>query len=175
MRSGATFEGEKTTLVHFTRCPNRSSTTLITIKGEVVTPKETAKILGVTMDSKLRYKQHIASAATKGLLAAMALKRLRMVSSSTARQLFESTVAPVVDYASNVWMHACGTAGMASLNRVQRVGAQAIIGSFRTVAVAVAVAVAETEASIRTVRERHADRATKLWDFLPSTTGYLLK
>lgn len=158
-RSGATFEGEKTTLVHFTRCPNRSSTTPITIKGEVVTPKETAKILGVTMDSKLRYKQHIASAATKGLLAAMALKRLRMVSPSTARQLFESTVAPVVDYASNIWMHACGTAGMASLNRVQRVGAQAIIGSFRTVA----VAVAETEASIRTVRERHAERATKLW------------
>jgi hypothetical protein len=42
---------------------------------------------------------------------------------------------------------------------VQRVGAQAITGAFRTVA----VAVAETEASIRTVRERHADRATKLW------------
>jgi hypothetical protein len=158
-RSGATFEGEKTTLVHFTRSPNRTSTTPITIKGEVVTPKETAKILGVIMDSKLRYKEHIASAATKGLLAAMALKRLRMVSPSTARQLFGSTVAPVVDYASNIWMHACGTAGMASLNRVRRVGAQAIIGSFRTVA----VAVAETEASIRTVRERHADRATKLW------------
>jgi hypothetical protein len=41
---------------------------------------------------------------------------------------------------------------------VQRVGAQAITGAFRTVA----VAVAETEASIRTVRERHADRAIKL-------------
>jgi hypothetical protein len=81
------------------------------------------------------------------------------VSPSTARQLFGSTVAPVVDYASNVWMHACGTVGMASLNRVQRVGAQAVIGAFRTVA----VAVAEIEASIRTVRERHADRAAKLW------------
>jgi Reverse transcriptase (RNA-dependent DNA polymerase) len=158
-RSGATFKGKKTTLVHFTRCRNRSSTTPITIKEEVVTLKETAKILEVTIDSKLRYKQHIASAATKGLLAAMALKRLQIVSPLTARQLFESTVAPVVDYASNIWMYTYGTAGMASLNRVQRVGAQAIIGSFRTVA----VAVAETEASIRTVRERHADRATKLW------------
>jgi hypothetical protein len=123
-----------------------------------VTPKETAKILGVIMDSKLRYKQHIASAATKGLLAAIALKRLRIVSPSTTRQLFGSTVAPVVDYASTIWMHTCGTAGTASLNRVQRVRAQAIIGSFHTVA----VAVAETEASIRTARERHADRATKL-------------
>ena len=60
---------------------------------------------------------------------------------------------------------------MASLNRVQRVGAQAIIGSFRTVA----VAAAETEASIRTVRERHADRATKLWvgiHTLPKTNPF---
>jgi hypothetical protein len=158
-RSGATFEGEKTTLVHFTRNPSRTSTAPVAIKGEVVVPKEAAKILGVIMDSKLWYKQHIASAATKGLTAAMALKRLRMVSPSTARQLFGSTVAPVVDYASNIWMHACGSAAMASLNRVQRVGAQAITGAFRTVA----VAVAETEASIRTVRQRHADRATKLW------------
>jgi hypothetical protein len=158
-RSGATFEGEKTTLVHFTRNPNRTSTAPMTIKGEVVVPKETAKILGVIMDSKLRYKQHIASAATKGLKAAIALKRLRMISPSTARQLFGSTVAPVVDYASNIWMHACRSVAMASLNRVQRVGAQAITGAFRTVA----VAVAEAEASIRTVRERHADRAVKLW------------
>ena len=158
-RSGATFEGEKTILIHFTRNPNRTSTTPMTIKGEVVEPKETAKILGVVMDSKLWYKQHIARAATKGLKAAMALRRLRMVSPSTARQLYGSTVAPVVDYASNIWMHACGSAAMASLNRVQSVGAQAITGAFRTVA----AAVAETEASIRTVRERHADRAIKMW------------
>lgn len=56
-------------------------------------------------------------------------------------------------------MYAYGAAGMALLNRVQRVGVQAIISSFRTVA----VAVAEIEASIRTVRERHTDRAIELW------------
>jgi len=48
---------------------------------------------------------------------------------------------------------------MASMNRVQRIGAQAITGAFRTVA----TAIGEAEASIRTVRERHAERATKLW------------
>src|SRR6185312_14857856 len=69
-RSGATFEGEKTILIHFTRNPNRASTAPMTIKGEVVAPRETAKILGVVMDAKLRFKQHIARAATKGLTAA---------------------------------------------------------------------------------------------------------
>jgi hypothetical protein len=107
------------------------------------------------MDSGLRYVQHIEKATTKGLLAAMALKRLRRVSPSTARQLFGATVAPVVDYASNVWMHACGYKSMALMNRIQKVGAQANTGVFRTVA----TAVAEAEASILTVGERHAERA----------------
>jgi ribonuclease HI len=158
-RSGATFEGEKTILIHFTRRTDRTSTTPVTIKGETVTPSNTAKILGVIMDAELRYTQHIANAATKGLRAAMALRRLRMVSPSTARQLFGATVAPVIDYASNVWMHSCGWKAMPSMNRVQRIGAQAITGSFRTVA----TAIAEAEASIRTIRERHSERATNLW------------
>jgi hypothetical protein len=158
-RSGATFEGEKTVIIHFTRRPDRVSSRPFSIKGEAIAPKETAKILGVIMDSGLRYVQHIGKATTKGLLAAMELKRLRLASPSTARQLFGATVAPVVDHASNVWMHACGYKGMALMNRIQRVGAQAITGAFRTVA----TAVAEAEANIHTAGERHAERATKLW------------
>jgi hypothetical protein len=158
-RSGATFEGDKTTAIHFSRNADRTNTIPFTVKGETVIPKNAAKILGVVMDSGLRYKQHMANAATKGLTAAMALKRLRMVSPSTARQLFGATVAPVMDYASSVWMHACGWKAMASMNRVQRIGAQAITGAFCTVA----TAIGEAEASIRTVRERHSERAIKLW------------
>jgi hypothetical protein len=158
-RSGATFESDKTVIVHFTRRSDRASISPFTIKGEAIVPRDTAKILGVVMDTQLRYKQHIAKATTKGLLAALALKRLRLVSPSTARQLFGATVAPVVDYASNVWMHACGCKGMTLMNRIQRLGAQAVTGVFRMVA----TAMAEAEASIRTVRERHVERATKLW------------
>jgi hypothetical protein len=56
-------------------------------------------------------------------------------------------------------MHACRYKGMTLMNRIQRIGAQAVVGAFRTVA----TAVAEAEASIRTVSERFAVRATKLW------------
>ncbi|KAJ5544108.1 hypothetical protein N7494_005387 [Penicillium frequentans] len=73
-----------------------------TIKGQTVVPKDHVKILGVLMDTRLKYKEHIARAASKGLEAAMELRRLRGLSPATARQLFTSTVAPVVDYASNV-------------------------------------------------------------------------
>jgi hypothetical protein len=158
-RSGATFESEKTTIIHFTRDSKRTDAAAFTIKDKTVTPTSEARILGVVMDSKLRYKTHMANAATKGLKAAMALRRLRMLSPSTARQLFGATVAPVMDYASTIWMHACGQAEMAVLNRAQRMGAQAITGVFRTVA----TAVGEAEACIRTIRGRHREKATKFW------------
>jgi hypothetical protein len=66
---------------------------------------KTTSVLGVVMDAKLKYKEHIARAATKGLEAVMELRRLRGLSPPTARQLFTATVAPAIDYASNVWMH----------------------------------------------------------------------
>jgi hypothetical protein len=63
------------------------------IKGKEVRPKSNAKILGVVMDAKLRYKEHIARAAAKGLSAAMCLRRLKMLSPQTARRLFVAIVA----------------------------------------------------------------------------------
>jgi hypothetical protein len=88
-----------------------------------VVPRDYVKILGVLMDTRLKYKEHIARAASKGLEAAMELRRLRGLTSATARQLFTSTVAPVVDYAFTVWMHACKDNASGPINRVQRVGA----------------------------------------------------
>ncbi|RYC77763.1 hypothetical protein BFJ63_vAg19363, partial [Fusarium oxysporum f. sp. narcissi] len=158
-RSGATFEAEKTAIIHFTRYTGRVDSEPFTIKGERVFPKDQVKILGVVMDSRLHYKQHIARAATKGLGAAMELKRLKGMAPSTTRQLFTAMVAPVVDYASNVWMHACKTASAYAVHRVQRVAAQVIIGSFTSVA----TGVAEAEAHIATIYERFWRRASKLW------------
>src|SRR5262249_32783966 len=99
-RSGATFEADKTAIIHFTRKSYKSATEPFTIKGQTVPPKDHVKILGLIMDSKLKYKEHVARAASKGLEAAMEFRRLTGLSPSTARQLFTSTVAPAVDYAS---------------------------------------------------------------------------
>ncbi|XP_044718734.1 reverse transcriptase (RNA-dependent DNA polymerase) domain-containing protein [Hirsutella rhossiliensis] len=82
-RSGATFEAEKTSFIHFTRIAERDSDLPLIIK---------------TMSSR---REHIARAAAKGLAAAMCLKRLKMASPRVARQLFVATVAPAMDYASN--------------------------------------------------------------------------
>jgi hypothetical protein len=158
-RSGATFEADKTTIIHFTRKAYKADLESFTIKGQVVQPRSSVKVLGVIMDTKLKYKEHIARAASKGLEAVMELKRLRGLSPLTARQLFTSTVAPVVDYASNVWMHEVKFRAAWAINRVQRIGAQAIVGTFSTVA----TSVAEAEAHIGTAQNRFWRRAIKLW------------
>ena len=57
---------------------------------------EKVKILGVTLDSSLRLKKHIVN-SNKGLRAVLALKRLKNLPPSIYRQLFVSTVCPVLD------------------------------------------------------------------------------
>lgn len=78
--------------------------------------KEHVKILGVLMDTRLKYKEYMARAVSKGLEVAIELRRLYGLSLVTARQLFISTVALVIDYASNVWMYVCKDKAMGPIN-----------------------------------------------------------
>jgi hypothetical protein len=111
------------------------------------------------IDSELRYEEHIKEAATPGLRAAICLRRLRMLTPRTVRQLFIATVALTMDYALNVWSHRRGWRETRWLNEVQKMGAQAITGAFKTVS----VAVAEAEAGILPIGERHAQAGTRLY------------
>ena len=56
------------------------------------------------------------------------------------------------------WMHEFKYRAASPINRVQRIGAQAIIGTFLTVA----TSVAEAEAHIATAQDRFWRRAIKL-------------
>jgi hypothetical protein len=85
----------------------------------------------------------------------MVLRRLKGLSPSVARHLFVAIVAPVIDYAPNVWIHTYRDVSIMAVNRVQRLGAQAIVGTFHTVA----TAVAEAGANILPVREQEGDQA----------------
>jgi ribonuclease HI len=156
--SGATFEASKTKLVHFSRkraAPNAG----IRVKGEDVAPSDSAKLLGVVLDARLRWDQHIARAATKAKLAAMALKRLRGLKPETARQLYLAPVAPVMDYASPVWSAMLMQRHMGRLRQAQGIGAKAIIGAFKTVS----LPIAEAEAQVEPIELRHREQRRGFW------------
>ena len=110
------------------------------------------------MNAKIKYKEHIARVSSKGLEAALELKRRRGLSPTTAHQLFTSTVVPVVDYASIVWMHAFEDKLKGPIKRVQRIGPQAIVVTILTVA----TSVAEAEACIAPAQDRFWRRIIKL-------------
>src|SRR5438876_8870778 len=74
IESGATFQADKTVLIHFTHCRAYLSSNPLTIKAKVVSLSPKVKILGVVMDSQLKFHLHTACAAERGLQAAMALK-----------------------------------------------------------------------------------------------------
>jgi ribonuclease HI len=131
----------------------------LTIRGCPVHPAETVKVLGVVLDQQLRFKHHTARTAKRGLRAAMALRRLRSLRASTARQLFTATVAPVVDYASFVWSTRLTNAMTNLLLPIQRLAAQAIVGTFRTVA----LPVAEAEAAIEPLQSRWQHQSLRTW------------
>lgn len=105
------------------RAAARKSDLPFWIKDKEIKPRTSAKILGLIMDDGLRYQKHMARAAEKGLTTAMSLRRLKMLSPKVARQLFMATVAPAMDYASNVWMHARRAKETGWLYKAQRIGA----------------------------------------------------
>ncbi|KAJ6112337.1 hypothetical protein N7523_008398 [Penicillium sp. IBT 18751x] len=75
-RSGATFEAEKTAIIYFAPKAYKSDSELFIIKGETVKPRDYIKILSIIIDTRLKYKEHITRAASKGLEAAIELRRL---------------------------------------------------------------------------------------------------
>ncbi|EED11618.1 hypothetical protein TSTA_108080, partial [Talaromyces stipitatus ATCC 10500] len=100
-RSGATFEADKTAIIYFTPKAHKLEQERFTIKGQAIKPKDYIKILGIIIDTRLKYKEHIARTTSKGLEVAMELRWLRGLSPLIARQLFTSTIITAMDYASN--------------------------------------------------------------------------
>jgi hypothetical protein len=165
-QSGAAFEAEKTSFIHFTRNPRQRQLPAVPLQvnGATVAPAPEVKILGVILDQGLRFKSHIGKAANKGMKAVLALRRLRGLPPSVARQLFSSTVASKIDYAASVWcpirQDATVAAGIVRLfEAIQRVASQAIVGVFRNTA----LAIAEAEAGIEPTVVRLRARILKHW------------
>lgn len=94
------------TIMYFTCVIKYTSCKPFIIKGDIIKLKQKAKILGVIIDIGLRFKKYIAKAATRGLTATICLRRLRILSLRMARQLFTVTIAPAIDYALVIWLHA---------------------------------------------------------------------
>jgi ribonuclease HI len=158
--SGATFEPDKTQLIHFSRNnTHHQNETNIRFQGQTVTPKEEIKLLGLVLDRKLSFRAHAARAAKRGERAALALRRLRGLRPTAARQLFLATITPVTDYASPVWVPCSSTHARSRIDRAMKIGAAAITGMFKSAALPAAM----VEAGLELPQDRFREQIRKNW------------
>jgi hypothetical protein len=107
---GAKFAPEKYHLIHFTRKRRDHQGDLqscIRIENHEIKAEQTVKILGVIVDSKLKWKEHIKRTAEKGQRAFEALSRITAStwgpSVQRARLVYSAVVRPTMLYGSQIW------------------------------------------------------------------------
>jgi hypothetical protein len=114
----------------------------ITITDTTIEPSQEARYLGVIFDRKLRFTQYIQHAVKKGTKFTLAISRITKSTWGTtyqqSRMLFNSVVAPRMDYAAIVW-HRPKEEGqitqspqLSKITTAQRTAMKAILGAFRT-------------------------------------------
>lgn len=105
------FAPDKFQLTHFTRSRTRidRGRTVQTSWGEVK-PKSTCKYLGLTMDSKLQWNEHVEEIRRKATKTVSALSCLGGstwgITLADMRRLYEATALPQMMYACFIWSNA---------------------------------------------------------------------
>ncbi|KAK9847341.1 Endonuclease/exonuclease/phosphatase [Penicillium brevicompactum] len=176
-RTGSCFAAQKTELIHLTRKKAEHLQGQIVVNGTAVPPSPVAKLLGVSFNQVMRWKEHVQQAIKRATKVTVALGGLRHLRPEQMRQLYQPWVTPVADYASTVWHDPLrDKTHLRHLNTVQRTSLVRILSAFRTVA----TATLEVEAHILPTHLRLRHRAQRtianlrtlprehpIWDTLP--------
>lgn len=104
---------------------SRTSAVIYTNNQKIKTA-DTLKLLGVTIDSKLNFSEHVSSACIKTSQRIGVLMRLRNLIPTKAKlQLYKSAVLPYLTYCHLVW-HFCRASDARKLERLQERGLRAV-------------------------------------------------
>ena len=99
---------------------------VISINNHNIKNEDTLKLLGVTLDSKLNFSEHIRSICIKASQRVGVLMRLRnMIPTNAKLQLYKSSILPYLTYCHLVW-HFCKASDARKLERVQERALRAI-------------------------------------------------
>ena len=148
-KHGSVFATSKYTLVHFTRRRRINNTHPLRLPGITITPAQSCRYLGLQMDNKLNWRdhiQHIQQKASKSLAALSALASSSWGANvATLRLVYRAMVMPRILYGCSAWFtsrrHRSTRQVYKSKSRtahlltpIQRRAAQIITGAFRTTA-----------------------------------------
>ena len=102
------------------------------ICNRIVYPKENLKLLGVIIDEKLTFSDHISYVCTKVIKLIGVLMRLRnLIPTTTKLSLYKTAILPHLTYCSLVW-HFCRASDERKLERVNERGLRAVYFNWST-------------------------------------------
>ena len=137
------FDDTKTELMHFVSTNSFEEVKKKTVclpNGTTVVPEETLRWLGVLLDRKLKFKNHVNTKLASAGRSLSALSRLstteKGLTVQAIRQLYLSCVVPISDFGSEVWWKGQHRRGqqkfIENLQKLQNKASRTILGAFRT-------------------------------------------
>ena len=151
---GATFAPKKYELVHLTRSPRRfNMEASLDFEGIKIDPGPSIRVLGLHVDTKLRWGPHIAQLTAR---AAGQKRALEYLAGSTwgaifarCRTVYSMVVRPMLTFAAPIWHHPRGVEGFSrkpseKLAKIQNECLRKVTGAYR----ATPIPVLEAEASV---------------------------
>ena len=97
------------------------------IDGQTINYNSTPKILGITLDEKLKFEKHIENVdrkATRSLDSLRRVKETEVINPSCMLQLYKALVVPQLEYAAPVWQ----IGNCSPLEKIQRKGLAMCLG-----------------------------------------------
>ncbi|KAI8494108.1 hypothetical protein Bbelb_284550 [Branchiostoma belcheri] len=118
--------------VHVCFCRNPSPPPPLSINGHVLEVVKTAKCLGVTFQSDLRWDTHVAEVTKKGSQRLHLLCRLRQfnVPADDLVTVYTCFIRPVLEYGAPVWHPGLTTTQRRKIERIQRRATKIILGHY---------------------------------------------
>ena len=131
---GLNISNLKTKVVMFTWRKKWTLPKSIMVEGKPVELSGSTKFLGVTLDSKLNFNEHIRNITKKATMLLMQCKKAVGptwgMTPKTCRWIYTSVVRPVLSYASVVWVNALNTQiNTKQLEKVQRLALNIMTGA----------------------------------------------
>jgi ribonuclease HI len=131
---GLNISNLKTKVIMFTWRKKWTLPKAIMVEGKQVELSSSTKFLGVTLDSKLNFNDHISNIVKKATMILMQCKRavgpIWGMTPKTCSWMYTSVVRPILSYASVVWVNALNTqVNTKQLEKVQRLALKIMSGT----------------------------------------------
>ena len=132
---GLNISALKTKIVMFTNKRKWSLPKDLTVNNTPIELADSAKLLGVTLDSKLNFNKHIDNITRKATMALMQCRRAIRptwgLPPNVCKWIYTAVIRPVLTYACTVWINALKTQfNCNKLERVHRLALNTITGAF---------------------------------------------